>query len=97
MKRIRNRLFDGLFGAGRAARTLDLWLLFAILVSVTVVMLDSVADIGSAWFDRLRIAEIVFTVTFSVEYLLRLFCHPRPSRYAFGPFGLVDFVSIAPT
>ena len=60
-------------------------------------MLDSVVNTRSAWFGRLRIAEIFFTVIFSVEYLLRLFCHPRPSRYAFGRFGLVDFVSIAPT
>lgn len=97
MQTIRKRLFDVLFGGGRAARRLDLGLLLAILVSVSVVMLDSVADIESAWFDQLRTAEIAFTVIFSVEYLLRLFCHPRPSRYAFGFFGLVDFVSIAPT
>ena len=97
MKRIRRRLFDVLFGGGRAARTVDLWLLAAILVSVSVTMLDSVAGIGPAWFDRLRMAEIAFTVIFSMEYLLRLFCHPRPSRYAFGFFGLVDVVSIAPT
>ncbi len=97
MKTIRKRLFDVLFGGGRVAKSLDLWLLAAILASVTVVMLDSVADIGSAWFDQLRMAEIAFAVIFSVEYLLRLFCHPRPSRYAFGFFGLVDFVSIAPT
>lgn len=97
MKTIRNRLFDVFFGGGRAAKTLDLWLLFAILVSVSVVMLESVADIRSAWFDQLRIAEIAFTVIFSVEYLLRLICHPRMSRYAFRFFGLVDFVSIVPT
>ena len=97
MKIIRERLFDVLFGGGRAAKRLDLWLLAAILVSVSVVMLESVADIRSGWFDQLRMAEIAFTVIFSVEYLLRLFCHPRPSRYAFGLFGLVDFVSIAPT
>ena len=60
-------------------------------------MLDAVAAVESEWFDRLRMAEIAFTVIFSVEYLLRLFCHPRPSRYAFGFFGVVDFVSIAPT
>ena len=97
MKTIRKRLFDVLFGSGRAAKSLDLWLLAAILVSVSVVMLDSVADIGSAWFDQLRMAEVAFTVIFSVEYLLRLFCHPKPSRYAFGCFGLVDFISIVPT
>lgn len=97
MKTIRKQLFDVLFGGGRTAKSLDLWLLAAILVSVSVVMLDSVAEIGRAWFDQLRMAEIAFTVMFSVEYLLRLFCHPKPSRYAFGFFGLVDFVSIAPT
>ena len=97
MKRIRKRLSDALFGSGRAARTVDLLLLAAILLSVSVVMLDTVAAVESAWSDRLRLAEIAFTVIFSVEYLLRLFCHPRPSRYAFGFFGMVDFVSIAPT
>ena len=97
MNTIRKRLFDVLFGGGRAAKSFDLWLLAAILVSVSVVMLESTADIGSAWFDQLRMVEIAFTVIFSVEYLVRLFCHPRPSRYAFGFFGLVDFVSIAPT
>lgn len=97
MKQIRKRLFDVLFGGGSAAKNLDLWLLFAILVSVSVVVLESVADIRSAWFDQLRTAEIFFTAIFSVEYLLRLLCHPKPSRYAFGFFGVVDFVSIAPT
>ena len=42
-------------------------------------------------------AEIAFTLIFSLEYLLRLFCHPRPSRYAFSSFGVVDFISIVPT
>ena len=97
LKRFRKLLFDALFGGGRAARTFDLGLLVAILASVSVVMADSVGDIGPRWSDRLRMAEIAFTAIFSLEYLLRLFCHPRPSRYATGFFGLVDFVSIVPT
>ena len=97
LKRFRKRLFDGLFGGGPAAKIVDLCLLGAILASVSVVMLASVADIGSAWLGPLRIAEIVFTGIFSVEYLLRLFCHPQRARYAFGFFGVVDIVSIVPT
>lgn len=97
LKGIRERLAEVLFGAGRDARTFEGWLLAAILVSVSVVMLESAAEPGSAWFRRLRMAEIAFTVVFSVEYMARLLCHSRPSRYAFGFFGLVDFVSIAPT
>jgi len=96
-KTIRERLFDVLFGGGRAAKRFDLWLLVAILISVSVVMLESVAEKGSVWFDQLRMAEIAFTVIFTAEYLIRLFCHRNRSRYAFGFFGLVDFVSIAPT
>ena len=94
---IRKRLFNVLFGGGRAGRILDLWLLAAILVSVSVVMMHSVASVRSEWFDHLRAAEIAFTVIFSLEYLLRLFCHPQLSRYALGFFGLVDLISIAPT
>lgn len=60
-------------------------------------MLESMAGKGSVWFDQLRMAEIAFTVIFTTEYLLRIFCHRKRSRYPFGFFGLVDFVSIAPT
>ena len=97
MNRIRKQLFEVIFGGGRATRTFDLWLLGAILISVSVAMLETVSGIGSVWLFRLRMAEIAFTVIFSLEYLLRLFCHPRPSRYAFSFFGLVDFISIVPT
>ena len=97
LNRIRKQLFEVIFGSGRAAKTFDLWLLGAILVSVTVAMLETVAGMGSVWLFRLRMAEIAFTVIFSLEYLLRLFCHPRSSRYVFSFFGLVDFISIVPT
>ena len=97
MKRIRKQLFEVIFGGGRATRTFDLWLLGAILVSVIVTMLETVAGIGPVWLDRLRMAEIAFTAIFTVEYILRLFCHPRPSRYAFSSFGVIDFISIVPT
>ena len=97
MKRIRERLLEVLFGGGAAARRFDLWLLAAIVFSVSLVMLESAVPAGSVWFARLRAAGIGFTLVFTLEYGLRLFCHPRPSRYAFRFFGLVDFVSILPT
>ena len=97
MNRIRKQLFEVIFGGGRATRTFDLWLLGAILVSVAVVMLESVSEIGPVWLDRLWKAEIAFTAIFTVEYILRLFCHPRRSRYAFSFFGIVDFIAILPT
>ncbi len=97
LKTIRERLFDALFGQSHAARHLDWGLLVAILISVIVVMLNSVPDIRSMWFNYLRRAEIFFTVIFSVEYILRILCHPKPFRYARSFFGLLDFVAIMPT
>lgn len=97
MNRIRKQLFEVIFGSGRATRIFEFWLLIAIVVSVVVVMVESVSEIGPVWLDRLWKAEIAFTALFTVEYLLRLFCHPKRSRYAFSFFGIVDFIAILPT
>lgn len=95
---IRERSFNLVFGgAATAARTFDLILLAAILASVGVVIADSVPEANARWHTRLRAVELGFTLAFSVEYLFRLWCHPRPARYAFSFFGLVDAVSILPT
>ncbi len=95
---IRQHIFQIVFsGSSRAARLFDLSVLIAILASVVVVLMDSLPSLGIKWHERLRSAEVVFTLVFTVEYLVRLWCHPRPARYALSFFGIVDFVSIVPT
>jgi voltage-gated potassium channel len=47
--------------------------------------------------DALNIAEWVFTVLFTVEYIARLVCVQRPWRYAGGFFGVIDLLSVLPT
>ena len=37
-----------------------------------------------------------FTVIFLGEYILRLYCSPKPLRYAFSFYGLVDLLAIVP-
>lgn len=94
----RERVFGVVFGGvTKAAKTFDLLVVGAILASVSVVIIDSMQAVNAAWHDRLRLAELGFTMLFSVEYLVRLWCHPRPARYAFSFFGVVDFISIVPT
>lgn len=78
-------------------KTFDLVLILAILASLTVVMLESVDEYRIRWGPELRAAEWVFTILFTIEYVLRLACVGRPSRYAFSFFGLVDLLSILPT
>ena len=95
---LRERTFQIVFsGSSRAARVFDVLLLIAILASVAVVVIDSLSSLGVEWRARLRATEVVFTLVFSFEYLVRLWSHPKPARYALSFFGIVDFISIIPT
>ena len=80
-----------------AGKTFDVFLILAILASIVVVMLDSVAAFSDRYGSTLRTAEWVFTLLFTVEYVLRLICVGRPLRYARSFFGVVDLLAIIPT
>ena len=94
----RRRAFIVVFESDtRAGRLFDLWLLALIVVSVVVVMLDSVGDIARTHGRLFSLLEWMFTLLFSAEYLLRLACVRHPLRYARSFFGVVDVLSVLPT
>jgi voltage-gated potassium channel len=80
-----------------AGRRFDVMLILAILVSVGVVMADSVQSLSGRydpWFNGL---EWLFTVFFTLEYTARLVCVRRPLRYATSFFGVIDLLAVLPT
>ena len=81
----------------RQARRFDITLIVAILLSVALVMLDSVQHIHTQYHRELWAAEWVMTILFSAEYLARLLSAPRPWAYARSVFGLIDLLSILPS
>lgn len=94
----RYRLYRMIFHHDRTLeRNFDLWLIVAILASVLVVMLDSVAPIKARWHFGLYLAEWFFTLLFSVEYVVRLWTVKRPLRYATSFYGVIDLLAILPT
>lgn len=94
----RLRLYIIIFEADTpAGRAFDLILLFMILLSVGVVMLDSVEAISARWGTLLTTLEWFFTLLFTVEYILRLLCVRQPKRYAGSLLGVIDLLAIAPT
>jgi len=94
----RRRLHEVIFEADTVAgKAFDVALLVVILMSTVVAMLESVQDIDSRFHHALWVAEWVFTLLFTVEYVLRLVCVRQPLSYALSFFGLVDFLAVLPT
>lgn len=94
----RERLHTVIFEADTpAGKRFDVLLLWAIVLSVATVLLESVASVQASYGQALRLAEFVFTALFTVEYVLRLISVRRPLRYVFSFYGLVDLLSILPT
>lgn len=79
-----------------AGRLFDVILLVVILLSVLTVLLQSVRGIREAHGQLLEIAEWVFTILFTMEYVARLATATSATRYAKSFFGIVDFLAIGP-
>jgi voltage-gated potassium channel len=79
-----------------AGRRFDKTLLLIILSSLVVVIIDSIESIHHDYANLLAYIEWGFTLVFTVEYALRLYCSPKPMRYAFSFYGLVDLLAIVP-
>ena len=95
---MRKRLYTIIFESDTwSGKFFDLVLIVCILLSIVVVMLDSVQTINEHWGGVLWVAEWAFTLLFSLEYLVRLYCSPDPKHYATGFFGVVDVLSVLPT
>ena len=98
MSRLRQKIKRIIFGTDtRSGKLFDEILIVAIILSIITVLLDSVSDYNKAFGDYLYTAEWIFTILFTIEYLLRMFCIRRPMSYVFSPFGIIDLLSILPT
>lgn len=80
-----------------AGKAFDLLLIIVIMLSVVIVMLDSVSTIHDRHGRALYVAEWFFTLAFTIEYIARLLSLKQPARYARSFYGIVDLVSILPT
>ncbi len=80
-----------------AGKVFDVVLIVCILLSIGVVMLDSIENIRAEHHQLLYGLEWFFTALFTVEYLLRLICVPSKKRYTTSFFGIIDLLAILPT
>jgi len=94
----RLKLYNIIFGYDTlAGKAFDVALIIAIILSLIVVMLDTVESISSEYGELFVVLEWFFTIIFTLEYIARLLCVGQPWRYVFSFYGIVDFLSIIPT
>jgi voltage-gated potassium channel len=95
---IRNKVHEIIFEADTpAGKAFDVTLLVLIAASVLVVMLESVNYIQEGYSRLFLYLEWGFTIIFTIEYILRLYCVYRPLKYATSFFGVIDLLAIIPT
>ena len=98
MVKFKDQLKKIIFGTETfGGRLFDILLIFAITSSVLIVMLDSVSEYHDAYGKVFIQIEWIFTILFTLEYILRIYCIRLPSSYIFSFFGIIDFLAILPT
>ena len=98
MSRLRQNIKTIIFGTDtKAGKLFDEILIVAIILSIITVLLESVSDYRQQFGQILYSAEWVFTIIFTLEYFLRIYCIRLPSSYVFSFYGIVDLLSVIPT
>ena len=88
-----------------AGKKFDVWLLALIVANIVLLMFDSVWGATdtmtsgvheSLSFWVVKALEWAFTLLFTFEYYLRIYCLKHPMKYVLSFWGVIDFLSIFP-
>ena len=97
-KKFKEKIHEIIFETDtREGKLFDIVLIIFIIASVIIVMLETVPEYQLRYGKLFYTLEWVFTIIFTIEYILRLYCVLQPLRYAKSFYGVIDLVSIIPT
>ena len=97
-KTLKEKLFVIIFEADtRAGQLFDKTLICLILLSLVVVLVDSVESISSKFHSGLTALEWLFTIIFSLEYIARVYCAQNRMQYIKSFYGIIDLIAVLPT
>jgi len=74
----------------------DIMILVLIVLSVGIVMIQSVGGISPFWSGLLITFESIITIIFTIEYALRIWTTAKPRGYVLSLMGIVDLLAILP-
>ena len=98
MSRLKQNIKTIIFGTDtRVGKLFDEILIIAIILSIITVLFDSVSEYHQQYGQILNFAEWIFTIMFTIEYSMRIYCIKRPLSYVFSFYGIIDLLSVIPT
>lgn len=98
MNNIRKKLFEIIFEADtKTGKIFNISLLTIIVISVVVVLLESVPQIRKDFGNILHIIEWIITIIFTIEYILRISITKAKLKYITSFYGIVDLLSVLPS
>jgi voltage-gated potassium channel len=80
----------------RAGKVFDIILLWLIVTSVIVVILESMPELNKQFSRQFFVIEFIFTGLFTIEFALRILVSPKPIRYILSYWGIIDFLAVVP-
>ncbi len=93
----RERLHEIIYESStKAGKAFDVGLLFLIITSIVTVMLDSIDAFNKTYGNLFQVLEWIFTILFTLEYVLRIISIRKPLMYMFSFFGIIDILAIIP-
>lgn len=95
-QQLKEKLYYVIFDSDTpAGKRFDIVLMIMIVASIVVMMIES-SGIPHGFKVTFMVLEYLFTAFFTFEYLARIYCSPRPRKYIFSFFGIIDLLSTLP-
>jgi voltage-gated potassium channel len=77
-------------------RTFDIVLMVVISLSIFISFIETIPSVAGTYKLVLEILEYLLTAFFTVEYIARVYCSPRPKDYVLSFFGVIDLLATLP-
>lgn len=98
MKSTKEKLYEIVFEADTPlGKAFDFTIIGLIIISIIMVMLDSIPRFHNEYSSLIKIVEWIITICFTIEYILRIKIVRKPAKYIFSFYGIIDLLSILPS
>ena len=93
----KDKLYSILFESDEPmGRVFDLVLIVAISLSIIISFVETIPELARTFKLTLEVLEYLLTFFFTLEYIARVYCSPRPKDYVLSFFGIIDLLAIMP-